>query len=69
MHPISLLRNLNMYMVVLITINLYTKFEMSSFSCSKDMIGAPKFRILNTTQFNPTVIDDRERKCAENYNK
>jgi len=43
MHPL-ILRNVNMYVLVLITINLHINFEMSSFIRSKDMTGAPKCR-------------------------
>jgi len=39
-----ILQNLNMHMVVLITINVHTKFEISSFICCKDMIETQKFR-------------------------
>jgi len=31
------------------TVNLYTKFDDSSFSCSKDIIGAQKFKVGHMT--------------------
>ena len=42
MHPIP--QNFNMHLVILITMNLLTKFEVSSFIRSKDMTGAPECR-------------------------
>jgi len=53
MHPL-ILRNFNMYVLVLITINLHINFEMSSFIRSKDMTGPQNVEIGHVTLTMPT---------------